>query len=122
MDVSGLHEVELTVRACARGGRPFRIVGDNGASVAKEEGTLVVRAAREAGARPVRRQRYVSEGTCGDRELVLQTGRMELARGGLRLCSPHLLPVEGEWTIELGDVAERAELCFRRAEVPSGDP
>lgn len=113
VDVSGLREVEITARACASGARPLVVTGENGASVSIEEGALVVRPAREAAARPVRRTGFVPEGECEDRALVLQTGRMELAEGGVRLCSPHLVPVGGSWTIEVGEGLLGLELCFR---------
>lgn len=115
VDVAALHEVEITIEACASGARPVRITGENGASVSIERGTLHVRPAREAAARPVRREDYLPDRECVERSLILQTGRMELAQEGIRMCSAHLVPVEGAWQIELGEGLERVELCLRAA-------
>jgi len=113
--VAGLHEVELTVRACAREGRLLRVVGENGASFAIEGRSLRVEAAEEAGARPFVDEDFlpVEEG-CEDRTLIVQTGRMSLEDSGRRLCSAHLVPVEGAWSVDLSRSGlASVELCFR---------
>lgn len=116
IDVSGLFEVEVTVTACRREGDLFRVVGGNGASVALHDRALSVVAAEEANARPYEDRDFFAaeDGECEDRTLLLQTGRMSLTDTGRRLCSDHLVPVDGRWQIELSRQAVRSvELCFR---------
>lgn len=116
IDVSGLHEVELTVTACRREGELFRVVGENGASVALRDRALHVIAAQEAHARPYEDRDFFAaeDGECEDRTLLLQTGRMSLTDTGRRLCSDHLVPVAGRWQLEVSRQAVRSvELCFR---------
>ncbi len=115
-DVSEMREVAITMVACAEAERPLRITGESGASIAVEEGALVVRPARGSAASPVRRTDFLaSDEECAERTIVVQTGRMELAEGGIRLCSPELLAVEGRWELELAAPGLRSlELCFRR--------
>lgn len=113
--VDGLHEVELTVTVCQREGRVFRVVGDNGASISFEGRALRVLAAAEAEASPYENATYLSDDEgCEERTLLLQTGRMTLAETGQRLCSDHLVPVDGEWAMEISATSLRSvELCFR---------
>jgi len=89
--------------------------GPNGAVVAVHERTLHVEAAEEAGAQPFDDDEFLSDDDgCQERTLVLQTGRMGLPDTGRRLCSDHLVPVAGEWDVELSRQALRGlELCFR---------
>lgn len=116
IDVSGLYEVEVTVTACRREGDLFRVVGQNGASVALHDRALEVVAAAEANAHPYEDDHFFAaeDGECEDRTLLLQTGRMSLTDTGRRLCSDHLVPVDGRWQIEVSREAVRSvELCFR---------
>ncbi len=115
VDVSGLHEVEVTVRACAAPNetRPLRIEGQNGASIALAGRVLEVRAADVARARPYRDEEFFPASGCAEQSFVFQTGRMELLSGGRRLCSEHLVPVDGRWALELGEGLRSLELCFR---------
>ncbi|MBX3269244.1 MAG: hypothetical protein KF729_03230 [Sandaracinaceae bacterium] len=116
VDVSGLHEVELTVTACRRDGMLLRIVGENGATIALRDRSLHVAAATEANARPFEDERFwsASDEECEERSLLLQTGRMALTDSGRRLCSAHLVPVEGSWQLRYSRTGVRSiELCFR---------
>lgn len=113
VDVSGLHEVELTVTVCDPSEAVLRVEGHNGASVSLEGRALDVRAAAEANARPYQNERFLPESGCDDRTFVFQTGRMSLADSGMRLCSAHLVPVEERWTVALGQGLRGVELCFR---------
>jgi len=115
ISVEGMHEVELTLTVCEREGDLFRVRGANGASVALRERTLRVEAADEADAEPFDDDEFLSESDgCQERTLVLQTGRIGLPDTGRRLCSDHLVPVAGEWDVELSRQALRGvELCFR---------
>lgn len=120
VNLTGLHEVEVALTACASEGSALRILGPNGASVSVEGQELELRAAEEAQAQPVRQPDFLPEGECEDRALIIQTGRMELAHTGTRMCSAHLLPVEGEWELELGPALRGVELCFRQPPAPAG--
>ncbi|MCA9661806.1 MAG: hypothetical protein KC486_25935 [Myxococcales bacterium] len=115
IDVSGLYEVEVTVMACRREGDLFRIVGGNGATITMHDDTLRVVAAAEANAQPYEDEEFFAEDDdCEDRTLLLQTGRMSLTDSGRRLCSDHLVPVDGAWTVEMSRRGVRSvELCFR---------
>jgi len=121
VDVSGLHEVEVTVTVCDPSGAALRLEGHNGASVSLEGRTLDVRAAAEAEARPYQNPQFLQESGCDDRTLVFQTGRMSLADSGMRLCSDHLVPVAEGWTMALGEGLRGVELCFREPR-PARDP
>jgi len=117
ISVEGMHEVELTLTVCDREGDLFSVRGPNGAVVALHQRTLHVEAAAEADAEPFDDDEFLSDGDgCQERTLVLQTGRMGLPDTGRRLCSDHLVPVSGEWDVELSRQALRGvELCFRDA-------
>jgi len=115
IDVSGLHEVELTVTVCEREGDLFEVRGGNGATVALRDRSLHVVAAAVAEAQPFEDSEFLSDDEgCEDRTLLLQTGRMALIDSGRRLCSDHIVPVDGEWAFELSRHSLRSvELCFR---------
>ncbi len=115
-DVAGLHEVELTLTVCQRQGRLFRVEGSNGASVEVRDRSLHVLAAAEAEAQPFDDDAFLSgeEEGCEERTLLLQTGRMALTDTGRRLCSAHLVPVDGAWQVEMARESIRSiEVCFR---------
>lgn len=118
ISVEGMHEVELTITVCERDGDLFRIEGQNGAVVALRERALHVEAAEEANAEPFDDDEFLSDGDgCEERTLVLQTGRMGLPDTGRRLCSDHLVPVDGQWQVQMSRQALRGvELCFREPE------
>jgi len=114
LDLTALHEVELTLTACAPDAPRVRIQGANGARVDLEGQTLTVRAAEEADAAPYVQPAYLPREGCAERTLVFQTGRMGLADLGGRLCSDHLVPVADAWTLELSRTGLRGvELCLR---------
>ena len=119
VDVAGLHEVELTITVCEREGPLFRVQGDNGASVELRDRSLRVLAAAEAEARPFEDTQFLSEEGdegCEERTLLFQTGRMGLTDTGRRLCSAHLVPVDGEWAMRFSRRSLRSiEVCFREA-------
>jgi len=120
MDVSGMHEVELTLTVCRRRGEHFRLAGDNGASIALRDRSLQVTAAAQAGARPFEDEEFLDdEDGCQERTLLLQTGRMGLQDSGRRLCSAHLVPVDGAWQLELARTGLRSvEVCLRAPRAP----
>lgn len=115
IDVAGLHEVELTLTICRREGEHFFVEGHNGASFAMRDRSLHVLAAEAARARPFEDASFLPDADgCEERTVIVQTGRMGLEDTGQRLCSAHLVPVDGQWSFRLSRTSIRSvELCFR---------
>ncbi|MGE0787317.1 MAG: hypothetical protein AB7S26_16715 [Sandaracinaceae bacterium] len=112
--LSAMHEVELTLTACASDRPHVSLAGANGSHVDLDGRALTVFAAREADAEPVRVDAFLPEVGCIERTLVFQTGRIALEDLGSRLCSDHLLPVDDHWDVELSPSGLRSvELCLR---------
>ena len=107
--------MELTLTVCRRSGEHFSVVGDNGARLALRGRSLHVTAAARAEAHPYEDPEFLDdEDGCQERTILVQTGRMALQDSGRRLCSAHLIPVDGTWQFELGRTGLRSiELCFR---------
>ena len=113
VDVSGLHEVELTATVCAGEGRALVIGSDAGGTVAVEGRALVVRTGEQAHEEAAL---FPAEG-CDDWTLTVQSGRMAILQSGHRVCADTLLPFDQPWSLEMAG-AERlqtVELCFRAA-------
>ena len=117
-DVSGLHEVELTLTVCGVTERPFVLVADGGGAVALERRGLAV---GPSGGQPVyRNPAFLPDGDgCVDRTLLLQAGRMELAEAGHRLCGDALPGFARSWEMRVARDGARGlrtvEVCLRRA-------
>lgn len=112
VDVSNLHEVEVAFTACAGDELALRIDGAHGAKVSVDGRALEVRG--ESGDDtdpPTRRAEFLPAEGCVERALVIQSGRMELAHVGTRICSG--LRVDDRWELTLGPALRSVELCFR---------
>lgn len=115
-DVSGIHEVELTLTVCGVTDEPFVLITEGGHALAVQERALAV---GRSGSAPVyRHPSFLPTGEdCVDRTLLLQAGRMELAEAGQRLCSDELPDFDRPWEMRMSGDDRRGlrtvEVCLR---------
>lgn len=115
-DVTGLHEVELTITVCGVTPEPFVLITEGGHALAVQERALAM---GPSGGVPVyQHPTFLPAGEdCVDRTLLLQAGRMELAEAGRRLCSDDLPDFDRPWEVRMAGDDEHGlrtvEVCLR---------
>ncbi len=120
LDVTGLHELEVVVNACAEDATRWSLTDEGGASVTATGAALEVR----AGAGQVVHQAadFVPSGECAERSVVLQHQRLELVQADRRFCDVGLLRLpqgsgrgsgRARWRLSWSPGVRAIELCLR---------
>lgn len=122
IDVSGMHEVEVTMSACGTLTGERRLGVPGGAGLRFDGGQARVESA-DGESLHHERSFFSSEiEECEERTVLFQDGRLELVESGERLCNEELPRMAGVWLVDLPrDGMESVEVCLRRPPVDQGN-